>query len=333
MESSNTPSTSVAPSSSNSSQQVNPPSNIGAESTEQSIVQATQQNPSDSLEAAEQAIDNAQTVEEKKQAVKTLKKLKLKFNQKEYEEELPFEIPDTKEARDYMTKQLQLARLGHTKSQDYNKLEQEALEFIELLKSDPEAALTNDMIGVDVKKFAKKIIEREIEQAKKSPEQIEKEKMQAELKQEREDKKRLQEEFQQKELERLTELEFEKLNQKIDNAFIESKLPKNPYFIKKMGDYLSQALELGLDLEPSDVLPLVQEEAMKDFQQMIQAMPDEALPQLVGKDRLNNMRKQAVAKAKAVPTPVKKLTQDVGVTKEQKASEKKSFKDFFGGGF
>lgn len=55
---------------------------------------------------------------QKAQAAKTLKSLKFKYDGKEYEESLPFEIPDTKEAREYMQNKLSKDRLGTAKAQE-----------------------------------------------------------------------------------------------------------------------------------------------------------------------------------------------------------------------
>ena len=273
------------------------------------------------------------TPAEKAEAKKTLKQLKIKFNGKEYTEDLPFEIPDDDKAREYMTKQLQLSKQAATKAQDYSELEKEVRSFVEELKKNPRRVLSDPNICVDINQLADQIIEEEIQNSQKSPEQLEKEKLEAELRSIKEEREKEKKELQEKEFERVQAQEFERYDMLITQAIEKSDLPKSPYIVKKMADYLLLGIQEGLDVSPDDVLPLVREEMQNDLKEMFALMPEEVVEQIVGKDVINKIRKKQVAKAKQGPASnvsnVKKEVESPS-GKKSEAGEKKSFKEFFG---
>jgi len=279
---------------------------------------------------AEQAVEEAETPEDKVEAVKTLRKLKLKYNQEEYEEELPFEIPDTPEAKKYMEERLQLARMSRDKAAEKSALEKEIRSFVKELKENPEKILSDPDLGIDLKKFAAQIIEKEIENSKKSPEQLRSEKLEKELKDIKDEREKEKTEAQEREMERLQETAYAKYDSEVEQAIQSSGLPKTPYVVKKMAEYMLLGVQNGIDVSAADVLPLVQDEIQNDIKQLFEVAPDELVRQLVGKDKLNQIRKQNLKKAP--PVPLKKSVEDTGNTKEKlKPGEKpKTYRDFFG---
>lgn len=279
------------------------------------------------------------TPAEVKKEIKRLKKLKVKFNGREYEEELPFEIDDTPEATEYMRKQIQLAKLSQSKSQEYSQLEGEVRSFVEELRKNPRKALSNPNIGVDLKQLASEILEQEIEDSQKSPEQLESEKLQRkydELLAEREGE---QEEYRTKEFERLQEQEFQRYDTLMGKALESSDLPKSPYIVKKMADYMILGIQNGMNVEPADVIPIVREEMHNDLKEMFAVMPAEVISQVIGKDAYDKVRKFNLSKArkggKPAPATRKKIT-DTGKRTQKKTEvgtdgeKQKDFKDFFG---
>lgn len=268
--------------------------------------------------------------EQKAQEKKLLKKLKLKFNGREVEEDLPFEIGE--EHVEYMTRQLQMARLSQHKSQELSEFEREVGSFLQQLKSNPRKALSNPAIGIDIKQLAAEILEDEIKQASKTPEQIEKEALESELQSLKEEREREKEEMQRQELERLTEREFERYDNLMSSALESSNLPKSPYVVKKMTEYMITAVENGMDVEPADVIPKIQEEMQGDIQELLRALPPEVVEKLLGDEIINSLRKNRVAASKKPPAPIRSSIPDVGRQTEKKpaAVEKKTIRDFFG---
>lgn len=300
------------------------------EAQENALESAQSLEGAESQEQTEAKIDaNPKLTKTQKQEIKkNLKKLKLKVDGREFEEEI--DLNDT----DYITKQLQLAKAAQKRMGEYSQLEKEVKTFIEQLRKDPKKVLRDPNIGVDIKNLARQIIEEEIENSKKSPEQLAKEKLEQELKDLKAQQEKEREEFKQKELQRLQEIEYERYDTLMSKALEASELPKTPYVVKKMADYMLTGLQNGVDITPEDVLPLVKEEMQNDLKEMFAIMPEEVIEQFIGKDVFNKVRKKNLAKAKAAPpVPIKSAIKDVGAKtgpKEEKPVTKKTIKELFG---
>lgn len=265
---------------------------------------------------------------------KALKQLKYKVDGKEFNEELPFEIPDDPKAIEYMQRQIQLGKMGQSRAQQYTELQKEVGQFLKKLQ-DPKTArqaLSDPNIGLDIKQLARQVIEEEIANSQKSPEQLEKEKLEAEIKSLKDKQKSDKEDFEKREFERLQEVAYEQYDMQITKALEGSDLPKSPYVIKKMAEYMLLGLQNNLDISANDILPLVQEEIQQDIKDMFSALPDEMVEKMVGKDKINNLRKKKVAKAKDVPpAPLSKSIKEVAqaLKKDAPATKQQTYKDFF----
>lgn len=295
--------------------------------------------PSESTESVDTSVEEGQPeavaapVEPVKETpkAKAIRKLQLKVDGLDLSEELPFDLPDDPVAREYMVKQLQMARLGSKRAQEYSQLEKEVRTLIEGAKGNPRKLLKD--LSIDAKKLAAEIIEEEISNANKTPEQLEQEKLKEELKALKEEREREKESFQKKEFERVQEQAYEKYDNMITSALDKSDLPKEPYVVKKLADYMLLGLKAGYDVTPDDCISLVQEEIKADIQKMISAMPDEVLEQYIGKDVFSRVRKKNLAKVKeaASVTGGKKLTETgTSAPKTNTGAKKQTIKDFFG---
>lgn len=263
---------------------------------------------------------------------KRLKALKLKIDGAEVNEELPFEIDDDPKVIEWMTKNLQMSKMANKRATEKATFEKQVGNFIQELRTNPRKALANPAIGLDVKKFAQQIIEEEIEDMKKSPEQLEKEKLQAELQALRDEREKEKEDFRQKELERLQEQEFQRYDSLFTKALETAELPKTPYTTKKMADTMLAALEQGIQVDPSDIVGIVKEEIMKDIEDMFAAMPSEVVSKIVGKKHLDGLRKSNVAKVKeqAVINNTRKIEDVAKVqAKPAEAPKKMTYSEFF----
>jgi len=260
---------------------------------------------------------------------KKVKQIKGKFNGKDFVEDLPFEIDE--EHAGWIAAQRQKAMLADHKSREYAQLENEVGAFIQELRKNPKKALQNPAIGLDIKELAASILQEEIERSQKSPEQLRAEEAEAKLQEmmsEREQEKKTAEA---RELERLTEREYERYDSLMSSAIETSDLPKSPYVVKKMTEYMLMAVENGIDVDPKDVIPLIRQEIHADISEMFGAMPAEVIEQILGKDTLGKLRTHRKATAKA-PIPLKTAVKDVAKTTEQKKEEakKQTMRDFFG---
>lgn len=261
---------------------------------------------------------------------KYLKSLKLKVDGRELEEALPFEIPDTEEARNYMTRQLQMSKMSSKRAQEYAELEKDVRSFIELVRKDPIAALSDPSIGVDVKAFAAKVIEKEIEDSKKSPDQLKSEEYERKYKELEEKQKKSQKDHEEKEFSRIQEIEFQKVENQMIKAFEKNDIPNDPYYVRRIADYMMMGLQNGMPVEADDVLPIIREEFEQDVQRMIKGLDDDKLEKMIGKDVFNRIRKKNVSKAKAQITNPKPSQQSRPAESDKKPAEKLNYKKFFG---
>ena len=274
-----------------------------------------------------------------KSEIKRIKTLKLKVDGQEFDESLPFEIDDTPEARDYMIKQLQLSKMSQKRAHESSELRKQIDkigDYLSQAKGDKTKlrALIKEL-GADEKELAAAIIEDEIANSQKSPEQLAKEQLEEELKTLKDQRKKEKDTWEAAEKERLLGQEMERYDISVSAAIEKSELPKSPYVIKKMADYMMLGLENDIDLHPDDVINLVKEEIQNDIQEMFRVMPEEIIEKLIGKDTLGKLRKKNVAKAKAAgqpPAPVKSSVLDVGANSKtpSKPVEKINYKRFFG---
>lgn len=269
------------------------------------------------------------------EAKKTLKKLTLKIDGKEYEEELPFEIPDNPESIEWMRRELQMGRMGQKRAQEKAALEKDVLQFIEDLKKNPRKALSDPTIGMDLKKFAADIIEEEIENSKKSPEQLKYEEAQRELKDLKEQREKEKMTAEQREQERMREHYFQEYETQLLKALETNAIPKSSQAIKKFADYMETAIGANKDVSINDLVPLVQEELRSDLKGHLDALPDDQLEDFIGKDIINRLRKKNVAKVKAAQNPALKGSTTAPSTgkaepKSEEPIKKMTLKQMFG---
>lgn len=262
----------------------------------------------------------------KSEVQKALKrKLMLKVDGEEFEEE--FDPNDD----EYLRRQFQLAKVSQKRMKDYSQLQKEVQEAFDLLKKNPRKFLSDPNIGVDIKNLARQVIEEEVEKSKKSPEQLEKEQLMRELQDLKDQRENEQKSLKQKEMEVMQERYYQEYDNKISAALETAQLPKSPYVVNKIGQYLYDAAKMGYKIDVEDVVPIVQEEIQQDIKEMFGAMPDEVLDSLLGNDVYNRMRKRRVSKAKP-PAPLNSSVKDTSSGKkvEQKEEKRMSIKQFLG---
>lgn len=299
-----------------------------ADSAEQAVESNSQEaGESQEAEQAQETLADPNAPKAAKVAAqKQLRKLKLKVDGEEQDFEYD---PDD---MDYMTKQFQLAKVAQKRMAEKSSIEKEVVKFIEDLRKNPRKALSDPAIGIDIKQLAKSIIEEEIANSKKSPEQLKAEQLEAELKSIKEEREKEKTDSQQREFERIKEEAYERYDIAMSSALEKSDLPKSPYVVKKMADYMLLGLQNGKDVSPEDVLPLVREEIQEDLKAMFQSMPEDAIEAMIGKDIFNRVRRKNIAKAKAAPAAVKSnKVMDSGKKAEapKKEEAKQTFKDYF----
>ena len=266
------------------------------------------------------------TVQKAKENEKRLKKLKLKVDGKEFEEE--FDLDD----EDRLIRELQMSKMGQKRAQQHADLEKQVRAFFTDFEKDPFFAMSQ--LGMKPDAVIDQYINKQMENAKKSPEQLRAEQLENELQRIKSERDNEKKDSEAKEFKRLQEAAFTQYDVQMEQSLAKSDLPKTPYTVKKIADYMLAALQAGKDVTPDDVIPLVREEMHNDLKEMFASLPEDAVEQLIGEQMLNKLRKKRVAKAQAAQQAIGKAPiKDTGISgksQEKKSGEKKSFKDFFG---
>jgi len=271
----------------------------------------------------------------KVQAKKMLKQLTIKVDGQDTTETLPFEIPDDPKTIEWMTRELQMSRMGQKRAQYAAGLEKDIKQFVEDFKADPFKAMQDPAFNIDTKQAVKRYIEQEIENSKKSPEQLELEKTRAELKAERDQKLAEKAARDAQENQALADRYEQEYDAQITNALESNKIPKSQAAVSKILAYAQLAVQANKDVSINDIIPFVQEELINDYRAHAAALPDEALEEFFGKEVVDRLRKTAVKRAKqaqqnpALRAPGK--APSTGKAAEPaKADEKKvTYKQFF----
>jgi hypothetical protein len=248
----------------------------------------------------EDSIDEAQATGEisKKEAQSLKKKLKLKVDGREFEEEV--DLGD--EA--YLTRELQKSKAFDKRMQEFAEYKKKVDAFMNAFNEDPEGLLEKMGKNVD----------------------------------ERLEKKRIQEEKERQEIEALRNqhaMELERdIKQALENA--DTVLPKrSPLVMHRIGQALFLAMKSGYpNVKVKDVIPLVEKQYKQELSELFKVMPEDTIEALIGKEPLHKWRKSLIAKNKAAKVqadvPSKGKIEDTGnKQRNEPTAEPKRFKDFF----
>lgn len=281
--------------------------------------------------AAEEA-DLATEEAEIKAKVQEAKPSKKKYTPKVSGRQLEIELDPNNDEE--INKYLSKALAADQKFEEAAMLRKNVEALVNELKTNPRAVLSHPDLGIDLKQFATQILNEEIEEMQKTPEQKELEKLRKELELKTKREQELEEAKRQAEMERLQEQAFKQFDDEITEALSKSSLPKSPYVVKRVADLLIEATNLGFaDARVQDVMPIVEQQISGEIQKMFETMPEEMMEQIIGKQNLSRMRKNRLAKMKK-PVETAQQVKETGKksTTESKESkeEKKKFKDIFG---
>jgi hypothetical protein len=256
------------------------------------------------------------------------KRLKLKVDGKEIEEEIDFNDDEA------LRRHLQKSKAFDTRNKEYTGFKSQVDQFFKQLQEDPESVL--EQLGMNVDDMATKRLQRKVEEMQKSPEQLEKEKMAKELekyRKEAEAYKKAQEEAQMETMKNKHAAEFE--NQ-ISDALEKSKakLPSNnPKVYAMIAKTMMDAIEAGYaDVTVSDIIPVVERQWKEELRSYFDTSSEDIMEDIIGKQNLERLRNKRLAKrGKKAPTaPVKADIVDTGSAKsEPKESKKQTMRDFF----
>lgn len=233
----------------------------------------------------------AEKVEEKR--IENLKKkMKLKVHGKEIEREIDF--GNEKE----LQKLFEKAYGADTTFQEAAKTKKQMHALAEMLHNDPFALMRE--AGLDPDELTAKYMENRLKEFEKSPEQKQLEDLQRQVQQEKERREALEREKFEGEQSRIQESYMRDMDDQITTALSTAQLPKSPYVVKRIAEYLSIGLEQGKQLSVKDVVPLVEKSIRKEIQEMFEVFPEDVIETFLGDNVLNKMKKKRLSKMKEV---------------------------------
>lgn len=260
-----------------------------------------------SIEAAQKKGDIS-----KAQATELKKKLKLKVDGQEIEEEVDFNDEEN------LKKHFQKSKAFDKRVQEFQSYKAQVDQLLKMLEEDPESVL--EKMGKNVDELAEKRLTRRVEEMKKSPEQLEREKMEAELKELRDAKKKADESAKQAELERMRNEAAQQIETDINQALdaSNSMLPKrNPQVLQRISATMLFAMKNGYpNITAKDVIPLVEKQWKQELNDLFNVLPEDTLEMLVGKNNFDRLRKKRVAQQRAKTQTAKQIVQDSGNKEE-----------------
>lgn len=277
------------------------------------------------VDAAEEAAEAKDVAVKPKASSK--KKYTPKVNGRQKEIEIDIENDEE------MLKYLQKALAADEKFEEAASLRKNVEKLIMELKSNPKSVLSHPELGVDLKKFAEEILNEEIQELNKTPEQKELEKLRKELAEKDTRLKAEEEAKRNAEMERLREQSFKQFEDDLTAALDKSTLPKSPYVVKRIADTLIEAVNLGYtDTTVQDILPIVEKQIRGELQNMFEVAPEEVMEELIGKSNLSRLRKSRLAKMKKPVETAKNIMETGNSSKkeEDKKEKKQKFTDLFG---
>lgn len=278
----------------------------------------------DEIDAAE---ESGEITAKEAQALR--KKLVIKVDGEEFEEEIDFNDEES------IKKHLQKSKAFDKRVKSFSDYEKKVQSLIQRLQQDPESLL--EEMGYDVDTLAEKRLAKKVEELKKTPDQIEKEKMQKELadlkkKLAEEEKAKQQQEMEAQRNQAAQQIQDEILSS-LENS--KSKLPKdNPRVVEMIGQAMYFAMKNGYpQVKAKDVIPLVEKQYKEEIKRFFDVSPEDLIEEFAGKENLARWRKKYLSsiRQQAKTTTPKQIVQDTGTTKKIQEDEKpkKSFKKVF----
>lgn len=215
---------------------------------------------------------------------------KLKVNEKEYE----VDSSNTDQIK-------QLVQKGLSAQQRYTEaaaIRNQAQSFINALKNDPVKVLTHPSLGLNFRDVAEKYLYQQLQHDNMSDEEKQQHAEKEELEKYRAEELERKRSDEQKKLEKLKEEYRENYQQQFIEALKESNIPKNDWSIKRMADYMREAIRRGAkNITPKQIAPLVKQDWENAQRELLSSLDGDDLINMLGKETAEKIRKHQIAQA------------------------------------
>lgn len=225
-----------------------------------------------------------------KAAIPEKKKLKLKINGQEQE------LDETDVIR-----KLQMGESAYKKFEEAAKERKKIESFKSGLKTNF-VKTVNEMgpeIGLkptEIRQMVEDYLVEQIKVEQMNPEQRRIHEMEQEYKTLKEKETFYKQQEETKELMALQQKYAEEYDKSFSEALKQMNIPKTPFSIARMANYMSQALDNGYDLDPKDAAKLVNEDYRNDIRTTFKEMTGEQIIQMIGEENAKKIRSYDVSK-------------------------------------
>lgn len=178
-----------------------------------------------------------------------------------------------------------------------------AQKVMQLLKNDPEAALSHKDVGHDPFELAERIMMRRLDREKMSPEQRELADLKKQLQDAEEEKKRSVYEQEKKEFESARNYYAGEYEKEIISVLDSSGLPKHQGIVRRIAHYLAEGLKRGRVLKADQVVDIVRKDLISEQVELLSSLKGEKLLEILGEGVAKNLREADLNRLKVPMEP------------------------------
>ena len=193
----------------------------------------------------------------------------------------------------------QLGRASNKRFQEAAQMRKQAENFISLLQKDPLKVLSDPSINVNVREFAEQYLLREIEKETLSPEQRQIAEYEEKLRAIDDEKKTAKEQQETEERDQLRIQYSQEYEGQIQDALSSTGLPRTHFTVRRMVEYMTTALNNGIDLPAKNVAALVRQDYLSDMNSLIGHYEGDQLIAMLGDGVANKIRLADLARLEA----------------------------------
>ncbi|CAB4199938.1 hypothetical protein UFOVP1351_16 [uncultured Caudovirales phage] len=267
------------------------------------------------VEASQAPVDNAPEVNaeaskenqpaQEAPKPRNVKKLKLKVDGQELEEEIDLDDEEN------LKRHLQMSKAAQKRMSEAAKAKRDNEELAKVFKGPVKDLFKYaDALGKTPQQLRQELEEyfaAQLEEEMLTPEQKKVRDAEQIIREREEEKRRAKEQEEAAEKEHWQKHYAQEYDKKITEALSSSGLPKTPKTVHRMASLMSKNLEMGLDLEPKHLVDIVREEYLTEIKELFGASDGDTLLKMLGDDVANKIRKSDLARLKGAGIPQKKV--------------------------
>jgi hypothetical protein len=220
-------------------------------------------------------------------------KFLLKIDGKDVEREM---------THDEAARYIQLGEASGQRFQEAAAMRKQAEGLVQLLKTNPRAALEHPAIKADIRKLAEEVLSEELENQLADPKDRELKQLKRQLAQREETDRKASEEAKRADAAKQEERLVAEYSAGIKKALTGAGLPITNATVNSMIHYMSGAVDAGHDLPPEQFVDLVKADYKRQLSELFSSSDAETMAQLLGEEGMKKIRGYDLGRLKS-PTP------------------------------